>query len=390
MFRNYFTVAIRNLARHKAYTFINVIGLAIGLTCSTLILLYLQHEFSYDRHHTKADRIYKVFQSQRLPTGDMSYYYGTQGPVAPAMAEEFPEVERATRFLQRYSLVGIEGKESLRGRVIVADHEFFNIFDFPLIEGNAQTGLLQPFSIFVTQSFAQSLFGHEDPIGKTVKLTSKLFDDDYTITGILKDTPGNSIDEITTQLITTTPSRKNFESRNAQEIWERWKGSGITRTYILLKANTSISTIKQKLPDFVRRYLGDDVAKTESYELMPLTELYFQGFQKYGLPFTGTGDLTACYALGWTGLFIVIIACINFMNLSTARSSRRMREVGLRKVVGAKRTQLVYEFLGESILLSLLSFVLALGLDHRTICHFNGAHSIDTYRLSTNGIYAQC
>lgn len=378
MFKNYITVAIRNLARNKAYTFINVIGLAIGLTCSTLILLYLQNEFSYDRHHSKADRIYKIFQSERLSSGKMTYHYGIQGPAAPAMAKELPEIERATRFINRAVQVGTEGKESLRKRVTVADREFFKIFDFPLHEGNTQTGLQQPFSIFITQSLAQSLFGNESPIGKTIKITSKLFDDHYTITGILKDAPENSTKELAPELITMTLPNKNPERMiETWENWDGWGGIGIARTYLLLKTNVAQSNLKKKLPGFRMQHLSNKTTKAKSYELLPLTDLYFQGYQKYRLPSTNNGNLNTCYALGWTGFFIVIIACINFMNLSTARSVRRMREVGLRKVVGAKRTQLIHQFLGESVLLAIFSLMLALGLTELALPILNGFMQIN-------------
>ncbi|MBT5829340.1 MAG: FtsX-like permease family protein, partial [Candidatus Latescibacteria bacterium] len=385
MFKNYITIAIRNLARHKAYTFINIIGLAIGLTCSTLIFLYLQHEFSYNRHHSKADRIYKILHAQRQSNGNVRYQFAAQGPIAPALAEEFPEIERATRFMHRDNVyVGIEGKEHLKGTTMVADREFFNVFDFPLIEGNVQTGLQTPFSIFVTQSFAKKLFGDTSPIGKTVSVQSKFFDEIYTVTGILQDIPETSVWELSPDLITTTVPLKSAE--RMKEVWENWQGwgprhVGLTYSYALLKQGASVSATAEKLPDFVKRHLGNDIAQTDHYELMPLTQLHLHGKYKPGIGRLYRGDINTCYILSFVGLLIVVIACINFMNLTTARSTRRMREVGMRKVVGAKRAQLIYQFLGESILLSTLSLFLSMGITELTLPMLNAFLNI---QLSLN------
>ena len=378
MFKNYLTVAIRNLSRHKAYTFINIIGLAIGLTCSTLILLYLQHEFSYDRHHSKADSIYRVVAERQLSNGDISYPYAVQGPVAPALAKDFPEIERTTRFYRRPVDIRVEGKELLKAGVMIADTEFFNIFNYPLIKGNAQTGLQAPFSVFITQTLAHKLFGYEDPMGKTVLLESKWFDNTYTITGILKDIPETGVVELAPELITTT-----FPSKNAEwmdRIQNNWNAN-FAFAYILLKPNASVATLKEKLPDFAKRHLGEDSAQNVRYKLKPLTQLHLYG-RNYGIP-GSTGDINTCYAFGLIGIFMVTVACINFMNLSTARSARRMREVGMRKVVGAKRTQLVYQFLGESVLLSTLALFLALGLTELTLPLLNGFMGIQL-SLSAN------
>ncbi|MFT5365146.1 MAG: putative ABC transport system permease protein [Candidatus Latescibacterota bacterium] len=372
MFKNYITVAIRNLARHKAYTFINIIGLAIGLTCSTLILLYLQHEFSYDSHHTKADRIHRVIAEQQLSNGDITHPYGVQGPVASALAEDFPEIERTTRFYQRPVAIRVENKLHLRNGVTIADQEFFNVFDYPLIEGNAQTGLQTPYSIFITETLAHKLFGNESPMNKTITLESKWFDNTYTITGILKDIPATSSRELASALITTTFPSKDPKYMN--EIQTNWDGLFISFTYILIKPNASIDALTKKLPDFISRHTDKEFTQNLSYKLMPLKQLYLQG-RNYGIP-GNNGDINACYAFGLIGLFILIVACINFMNLSTARSARRMREVGMRKVVGAKRTQLIYQFLGESILLSTLALILSLGLTELTLPHLNGFMNI--------------
>ncbi|MBT3606572.1 MAG: FtsX-like permease family protein [Candidatus Latescibacteria bacterium] len=368
MFKNYLTVAIRNLARHKTYTFINVIGLAIGLACSTLILLYLQHEFSFDRHHSKADRIYRVIAGERLSNGEISYRYGVQGPVASAMAEYFPEIEHGTRFYRRpskYVDVLVEGKERLGVRAMLSDAEIFNIFDYSLVKGDIQTGVQTPFSVFITEAFAQKLFGSEDPIGKDMLIQSKWFNDTYTIAGVLKDNPTTSTWELAPDLITTTfPSHRPQTMESLQNDW----GVYIAFTYILLKPNASIADLEAKLAAFAKRHLGEEMAQNVHYKVMPLTELHLYG-HKYKV--FGHGGITTCYTFGLIGILMLTVACINFMNLSTARSSRRMREVGMRKVVGAKRTQLIYQFLGESVLLSLLALILALGLTELTLPFFN-------------------
>ena len=369
MFKNYLTIAIRNLARHKVYTFINIIGLAIGLACSTLILLYLQREFSFDQYHSKADRIHYVF-TERGSNGNWIGLYHTPAPVAPALEEEFPEVERATRFMHRSVFVHVEGKDPVQSHTMVVDQAFFDVFDFPLVQGDAQTYLQTPFPIVVTESFAHTLFGDENPIGKTIRLDAKFFDDDYTITGILKDAPETS--SFKPDLMTTTQPQK--EDTLLKRSWDFW-GFGFTRTFVLLKQGASASALEKKLPAFVDRHLEDEFAKTRRYKMMPLAQYHFVG--AHLMPTMESGNINDCYTLGAIGIFIVVVACINFMNLSTARSTRRMREVGMRKVVGAKRVQLVCQFLGESILLSLLALMISLGIAELTLPMLNGFMGIN-------------
>lgn len=384
MLKNYLTIAIRNLARHRAYTFINVIGLAIGLTCSTLILLYLQHEFSYDRHHSKADRIYKVIRQHHPTGGEITYARGTQGPVGPTLADEYPEVERATHFMFRFVYMNHQNNDAVLSRVSVIDKEFFNIFDYTPIQGDLSTGLRMPFSAFITRTFAQKIFGEENPIGKTIWIKSKFFNHEYTITGLLENAPETSITEFHADVFTTTFPPQPDRPDREKSIWEEWRPKTTflpLTTYILLSPNASIEDLRQKLPDFERRHLGDEIAQRDNYLLAPLTRIHLHLGRELGwsaltatLPglVKPSGDIRTCYAFGLIGIFIIVVACINFMNLSTARAARRMREVGLRKVVGAKRTQLIYQFLGESILLSIMSLILALGLTELTLPTLNG------------------
>lgn len=367
MLKNYFIIAMRNLARHKMYSYINIVGLAIGLACSTLILLYLQNEFGFDQHHSKADRIYKVFTSNLGPDGNWADHYATVGPVGPALAEEYPEVEQATRFMFRPARISTDGKAALGGWTMVGDSSLFDVFDFSLIQGDVKLGLQKPFSMYVTQRFAHALFGDADPIGKTVKLEMKFFDDFYTITGILNDVHRNST--YVPDLITTTPPQKDPQAM--QLAWEDWKSFGLTHTWVVLKKGVSTEAFEKKMSGFVSRHLGEDIAKTKRYELVALKDLHFYDRTIIGWNNTPRGDLNMCYTLWAIGVFIVMVACINFMNLATARSARRMREVGMRKVVGARRRHLVFQFLGESILLSLFALVLSLGIVELTLPWLN-------------------
>ncbi len=356
MFRNYLRVAYRNLWKQKAYSFINIAGLAIGLTCSTLILLYLQHEFSYDRHHRKAERIHRVLASFRQENGDVAYHYAANGPVGPALVEEIPEVEDATRFIGRRVNVSVGTQEGTNSHVIVVDDRFFHVFDFQTIKGDPMRDLATPFSAFATKRLAVRLFGDAPALGKTVFLKSKFFEDTYTITGILEDPPQTSTPGLSPDFITMTRPKK--DPARMHSMWETWGGWLITQTYVLLKPGASSASVRSKLPDFALRHWREGSRK--GIEMTPLTELYLQGRQRYGLAVEG--DLNTCYALAAIGLLIVGVACVNFMNLATARSIRRMREVGMRRVVGAQQRQLVVQFMGESILVTVLAFAAALGI----------------------------
>lgn len=356
MLSYYVTVAIRNLAKHKAYTLINLIGLAIGLACSILIFLYLQHELSFDQHHKKADRIYRVVPATRAPDGTISYNYATFGPVAPALAAEYPEVERGTRFMSRKAYVNVEDGEKVESDVLVADTELFNIFDYGVVQGNAQAALETPFSVLLTSTYARKLFGDSDAMGQTISIKSKFLDGEFTVAGILENIPTTSSVGLKPELITSARSLR--DANTVHGVWEGWFWYPLTHAYILLKPDASNVDLQRKLTDFVDLHWGDETARSKHYELLPLTELHLYGKHRYDLP-GATGDINVCYSLAIIGTFVLLVACINFTNLTTARSTRRAREVAMRKVTGARRSQLLSQFLAESLCLALLSLAIA-------------------------------
>lgn len=382
MFKNYLMVAVRNLMRHRVYSLINVFGLAVGMACCILILLFIRHEFSYDRHHEKVDRIYKVLRQKQRPDGEIYYSAGTLGPVAPTMQQEFPEVERATRFINRPMWIHHED-QGFTERAIIADREFVNIFDYDLVEG-AVADLQKPYAAFVTQRLAKKLFGSADPIGKVVSVSYKWLKGDFTIAGILEDVPETSVWELECDFLTLTMplSQEGFNWK--ERLWEHWSIESNLhpmRTYLLLKPKASVTTLAQKLPDFALRYLKA-LSKTESYVLTPLNRFHLYGKHEFnGLVAPGDGkplgDYRRSYIFGVIGFFVLVIACINFMNLATARSARRAREVGMRKVVGAYRGQIIGQFMGESVLLSLVALVLAIGMSEILLPIVNGYLGFD-------------
>ena len=364
MIKNYLTVAIRNLMRHKLYTSINVLGLAIGLACGILIVLYIQQEFAIDRTHTLGDRIYKVIREQRGST-QTSYTEGTSGALGPVLEETFPEIETTVR-IWRWTVSVQYGERKDRYLLALVDDIFLDAFDFPLIKGDPKTAFRTPYSVVITDDMAQHLFGDTDPMGKTVSIDSRSFPGEYTVTGIVK-APHLSSNLYFQILSTTIPS-----VAETQEVWTLWRPTQSWRpvkTFVLLKAGQNAETLQTKMQPLIVQYMGDDVAAKNTYYLQPLHRVYLYGESDFNP--TANSPIEKIYMLAAIGLILVVIACVNFTNLATARAVTRKREVGVRKVVGAHRPQLMVQFLSESLLLTSAALLIALALVELFLPLFN-------------------
>ena len=359
MLRSYFITAIRNLVKHRFYTLINVLGLAIGMTCCLLIFLYVQHELNYDQFHEKKDRIYRVVTDIKTPTETINIDV-TSAPMPTYMKADFPEVEDMVR-LEGADLLIQRGEQTFQeDESMFADATFFRVFDFPLLRGNPNTALVAPFSIVLTEDAAHRYFGDEDPLGQRLRMEGE---HDLTVTGVMQNVPEYS--NFTFDVLLSLSTR--LEKLNPDRA-EQWGNFGY-QSYILLSDQANPSTLESKLPAFLRNYISDqdrDEGMTYTLFLEPLTDVYFSD---RGAP--QTGSLTNVKIFSVIAIFILLIAGINFTNLATARATERAKEVGVRKVVGAVRGQLISQFLYESLLLSLLAFALALLASELLLSAFN-------------------
>ena len=364
MIKNYLTVAIRNLMRHKLYTSINVLGLAIGLACGILILLYIQQEFAVNRSHTLGDRIYKVIREQRGST-QTSYTEGTSGALGPVLEETFPEVETTVR-IWRWTVSAQYGEREGRYQFGLVDDNFLDVFDFPLIKGDLETAFRTPYSVVITDDMAQHLFGDIDPMGKTFSIDNVSFPGEYTVTGIVKAPHLSSGLYFEILSTTLTPVEET------QEVWTLWRPLQSWRpvnTYVLLKAGQTAETLQAKMQSLIKQYMEDDIAAKNAYHLQPLHRVYLYGESDFNP--AADSPIQKIYMLAAIGLIVVVIACVNFTNLATARAVTRKREVGVRKVVGAHRPQLVVQFLTESLLLTCSALLIALALVELCLPLFN-------------------
>ena len=351
MFKNYLTTALRNLWKRRAFSLINIVGLSVGMTACFLIFLYVRFELSYDGFHFKADRIYRVVCDVKTPTETIRAN-GPAWPVLPNMEPVFPEIASAVRvatvsFLFRKDDVKYQEENSL-----LADPAFFQVFDFPLLQGDPNTALKEPFTAVFSATAAKKYFGSANPVGQTVLLTGKGWP--VKITGVMKDLPENS--QISGDVIVSMSTETQHLNRGLEDDWQ-WNDYHPV-CFLLLKPNTNIRALEDKFPAFIERREGQAMRSQQmssTLSLEPLRDVYLYSTRDG----SKNGNYKNVYLFSFIAAIILLIACINFVNLTTARSAERAKEVGIRKVVGALQTQLAGQFAGESIVLCLIAFCLS-------------------------------
>lgn len=382
MIKNYFKIAWRNLVNNKVYSVLNILGLAISLSCFILISLYVIDELSYDRFHEKAERIYRINsditlgESQNLPfTSDM---------MGPTLKQDYPQVEEFTRiYNSNGSKLLRKGEEFIQeNRVAHADSTLFEIFSLPLIAGNPETALKEPRSVVISESAAQKYFGNVNVVGETIETIQGT---EYKVTGVMEDIPANShfIFDFIFSMDNDIYDFGNFISHNFH-------------TYLLLREGTGPREIEAKFDEYFERYvqpMANQILNIKSkeefeaagnrldYSLFPITKIHL--YSDRTLEIRPGGSIQYVYIFSAVALFILLIACINFMNLSTARSAGRAREVGIRKVLGSARNQLIQQFMAEAILMAVLAMILAVAIAYTALPAFNevSAKTISLDRL---------
>ncbi len=347
MLKNYLMIAWRTLRRHKGYSLINITGLAIGLACFILIGLWVKDELSFDRFHQKKDRIYRILNR----TQDGQSIYSITYALGPALRERYSEVEESCRVWPYISSpVRYKDKIFEERNIYLADPSYFKIFSFPFIKGDSDTALADKYSVVLTEETARKYFGNEDPIGKVFHVA--IMEGDFKVAGIIADIPLNS------HLRFDFIGRIEFLGEDRLARWEEWTGP----TYLLLRPGASPDEFESAIKDIYKKNIGPD----ETYVpiLQRLTEVHLYEF---GRP----GQVKKVYLFSVIAVFILLMACINFMNLATAQSFRRAKEVGMRKVIGALRRQLARQFLEEAVFIALLSLSLAVVIVETILPYFN-------------------
>ncbi|RAK02791.1 putative ABC transport system permease protein [Larkinella arboricola] len=361
MLRNYFKIAFRNLRRNPVFTGINVVGLAVGLASCLLLYIYISHELSYDNFHPNADRIVRVVMEYSME-GQVNRVQQTGTKVAPEFSRRFPEVELGVRLENRPAVVSYADRKFLEKRVVYADSTLFAIFSFPLKVGNPKTALAGPNKTVLSESTARKYFGNQNPVGKTVRINTGWGDQDYTVTGIVGDSPANS--QIKYDVLAS------FSTLSASKI-EQWFSANYA-TYLLLRKPESIASLQVKIPGFMKTQFGPgqmSAGNYLTYLLEPLRSVHLYSDTEGS--FEPNGDRLYIYIFGSVAVLILIIACVNYINLATSRAVERAQEVGVRKVMGALRRQLFGQFMGESVLVTFTALALSLLMVYLTLPLFN-------------------
>jgi putative ABC transport system permease protein len=352
MIRNYFKIALRSLIRNKTFTFINVFGLVLGISFSTMLYTYVSNELSYDSFHQKSDRTYRVLTIDKLVPGNVRTYGLTVSPFGPELVNSFPEVEEMTR-LHRFSgqvIVEIgETRYNERNWFTTTDHNFFNVFDFDFVEGDKSTALSQPFSVVLPESMAKKYFGEESALGKTMNLQEIGV---VKVTGVIKDFRENS--HLTFDLL--------FSNILTDQDWidylSDWQDFGAF-TYVVLRDGKSIHDVEAKMPAFMKQHWGPD-AEVQATAFQPIQDIYLHSAEIQNGLEQEQGQLSYVYIFSSMAIFLLVIAAINYINLTTSKAASRSKEIGIRKVAGAVKTQLVFQFLTEAFIMTLVSMLLSM------------------------------
>lgn len=342
MLKNYIKIALRNIKKHKGYAFINITGLAIGMACCLLIIIWVLDELSYDQFHENAAHLYRVEENQHY-SGRVYHVIVTPYPLAPALKADVPEIIEATRYVWVGSLLLRYGdKAFFENNIRAVDPSFFHMFSFPLFKGDKKLVLDAPYSLVISEEMAEKYFDEEDPLGKVINVNNE---HDFTVTGVMKNIPHNSSLQFD-MLIPYEFLRKTGQTNESM-------GTNSILTFVQLQEQASVEEVNKKIFGFIRKHLPQSVT---DLVLMPYTRIHLHAY--FGWEKHPTA-IQYVYIFSIIALFVLLIACINFMNLSTARSANRAKEVGMRKVVGALKVHLIRQFYGESVIFAFIALILA-------------------------------
>jgi putative ABC transport system permease protein len=353
MLKNYATITWRNIKRHKTYSFINIAGLAVGLACCLLIALWILDERSYDRFHENCDRLYRVVVNSPA-SGGMRKIVATPPPLGPALKKDFPEIAETTRLSYWGSvIIRARDKSFNETNMIVVEPSFFSLFTFPLVKGEGATSLSTPNSALISKRRAESFFGNEDPIGKVIQVDNRF---DYFIRGVFREIPHNT--HIRQFDLVLPWSHLNHMEWYDSDSW----GTLSYRTYALLNKKASFQDVNQKI---LKNYSSES---RNEFLLEPITDIHLRSHYQLS---TGLRGIVYVYIFSVIALFVLLIACVNFMNLTTARSFSRAKEIGMRKTIGALRRHIIVQFFGESLFMTFYALGLALALICLVLPEFN-------------------